>query len=96
MGRNLVHLLVSQNLVQYIKVADKGIPEMSYFHEKYMEAFQSPLVQYEQDDLTKLVYSSLHYIVHRWHLAHTHTHKYSSYTAPICYMLLSILQVTSK
>ena len=63
MGRNLVHLLVSQNLVQYIKVADKGIPEMSYFHEKYMEAFQSPLVQYEQDDLTKLVYSSLHYIV---------------------------------
>lgn len=52
-GRNLVHLLVTQNLALYIKVIDKGMPEMSYFHEKYMEVFQSPLVQYEQDDLTK-------------------------------------------
>jgi hypothetical protein len=52
-GRNLVHYLVTENLASFIKIADKARPEMAYFHEKYVEAFQSPLVQYEQDDLTK-------------------------------------------
>lgn len=52
-GRNLVHLLVTQKLAVYIKVADKAMPEMSYFHSKFMDAFQSPLVKYEQADLTK-------------------------------------------
>lgn len=54
-GRNLVHYLVTENLASFIKVADKAMPEMSYFHDKFMEAFHSPVVQYEQDDLTKYV-----------------------------------------
>ena len=52
-GRNLVRYLVTENLALFIKVADKAMPEMSYFHDCFTEAFQSPIVQYEQNDLTK-------------------------------------------
>ena len=52
-GRNLVLHLVSNNLASFIKVADKAMPQMSYFHKKYLEAFNSSIVKYEQDDLTK-------------------------------------------
>ena len=52
-GRNLVHYLVTQQLAIYIKIADKAMPEMSYFHDIFMESFQSPIVEYQQNDLTK-------------------------------------------
>ena len=58
-GRNLVHHLVTEELAAFIKVADKARPEVTYFHEKYHEAFQSPIVQYEQDDLTKYVAATI-------------------------------------
>lgn len=63
-GRNLVHHLVSGNLAMFIKVADKAMPEMSYFHDMFVESFQSPIVQYEQNDLTKYVKCSLINDVH--------------------------------
>ena len=52
-GRNLVHFLVQENLASYIKVVDKAMPVMSYFHDQFLTSFSSPLVEYQQADLTK-------------------------------------------
>jgi nucleoside-diphosphate-sugar epimerase len=52
-GRNLVHFLVQQNLASHIKVADKSMPLMSYFHNQFMSIFDNPIVEYQQADLTK-------------------------------------------
>lgn len=52
-GRNLVHHLVSRRLCRCIKVTDKTRPDMSYFHEQFLQSFDSEIVFYEQNDLTK-------------------------------------------
>ena len=52
-GRNLVKLLVDEEIASSIVVADKSLPEMSYFHPVHLEAFTHPSVQRIQIDLSR-------------------------------------------
>jgi nucleoside-diphosphate-sugar epimerase len=52
-GRNMVLYLVDNDLASFIKVVDKAMPSMSYFHPQFLSAFNCPTVEYQQADLTK-------------------------------------------
>ncbi|KAL3899587.1 MAG: hypothetical protein SGCHY_001934 [Lobulomycetales sp.] len=50
-GRNLVIYLVENKLADYIRVADKAMPETSYFNERAKAAFADPCVDCRQANL---------------------------------------------
>ncbi len=52
-GRNLVVHLVTHNLASLVRVADKVLPVMAYFHPEIEAVFQNPIVQTVQADLTQ-------------------------------------------
>ncbi|RHY56939.1 hypothetical protein DYB30_013388 [Aphanomyces astaci] len=52
-GRNFVKYCVDNDLCSYIRVADKSMPEISYFSERHKAAFASDIVEYVQADLTR-------------------------------------------
>eukprot|EP00030_Apusomonadida_sp_AF-17_P007591 a842022_269.p2 GENE.a842022_269~~a842022_269.p2 ORF type:complete len:381 (-),score=169.29 a842022_269:20-1132(-) len=52
-GRNLVHYLISNNLVSYIRVADKNLPQTSYLSADHAAAFADPRVEYRQANLSR-------------------------------------------
>lgn len=51
-GRNLVKYLLQNELVSFIRVADKILPVMAYLHPEMEAIFESPLIQFVQCDLT--------------------------------------------
>ncbi|OQR93772.1 hypothetical protein ACHHYP_02280 [Achlya hypogyna] len=55
-GRNFVKFCVDNELCSYIRVADKSMPEISYFNESHKAAFASDNVEYIQADLTRDVH----------------------------------------
>ncbi|KDO31814.1 hypothetical protein SPRG_03734 [Saprolegnia parasitica CBS 223.65] len=52
-GRNFVKHCVDHDLCSYIRVADKSMPEISYFNPSHKAAFASDVVEYVQADLTR-------------------------------------------
>lgn len=52
-GRNLVDFLVRNSLAAKIRVADKTMPVIANMSKAHEEAFNSPLVEFKQSDLTK-------------------------------------------
>lgn len=52
-GRNLVKLLVDEEVAASIVIVDKSIPEMSHFHPMHLEAFSHPSVRRLQVDLSR-------------------------------------------
>ncbi|ETV93579.1 hypothetical protein H310_12575 [Aphanomyces invadans] len=52
-GRNFVKYCVDNDLCSYIRVADKSMPEISYFSDEHKAAFASDIVEYVQADLTR-------------------------------------------
>lgn len=51
-GRNLVNYLVKNNLASFIRVADKVLPSTAFLNAEHKAAFESPLVEYKQSNLT--------------------------------------------
>ena len=52
-GRNLVKLLVDEQIAGSIVIADKSLPDMSYFHPLHTEAFSHSSVRSLQIDLSR-------------------------------------------
>lgn len=52
-GRNFVQFCVDRDLVSYVRVADKTMPEIAYFSERHRAAFADPRVAFVQADLTR-------------------------------------------
>ncbi|ETN18642.1 hypothetical protein PPTG_04180 [Phytophthora nicotianae INRA-310] len=52
-GRNFVKYLVDRDLVSAVRVADKTMPEISYFSAPHKEAFADERVKFVQADLTR-------------------------------------------
>lgn len=52
-GRNFVQYLISNELVSYIKVADKALPGTSYLSPEAKAAFDNPKVKFQQADLSR-------------------------------------------
>ncbi|KAI9922815.1 hypothetical protein PsorP6_000332 [Peronosclerospora sorghi] len=52
-GRNFIKYLVDRDLVSAVRVADKTMPEISYFSTPHMEAFADDRVKFVQVDLTR-------------------------------------------
>ena len=52
-GRNLVQYLVNNSLVSRVKIVDKTMPSIAYMYPHHQEAFNNPIVECEQGDLTK-------------------------------------------
>lgn len=52
-GRNLVQHLVENELASFVRVVDKVLPIMAYFHPSIESLFENPRVQFIQGDLTK-------------------------------------------
>ena len=52
-GRTLVKFLLDNDLVSYIRVADKAIPIIAYCSAEHEQCFKDPRVQFLQADLTK-------------------------------------------
>lgn len=48
-GRHFVHYLVSNDLVQSVRVADKMLPQTAYFTETFKETFSK--VEFKQTNL---------------------------------------------
>ena len=53
LGRNFVLHLIRNDLASFIRVIDKIIPVMAYFHKDCEDAFSNPKVQFIQGDLTR-------------------------------------------
>jgi hypothetical protein len=53
LGRNFVLHLIRNDLVSFVRVVDKIIPVMAYFHKDCDNAFLNPKVQFIQGDLTR-------------------------------------------
>lgn len=51
-GRNLVQFLVEKNLCQKIRVVDKVLPATAFLGEQHLKAFNNPIVEYMQGNLT--------------------------------------------
>ncbi|KAG3204820.1 hypothetical protein PC128_g1747 [Phytophthora cactorum] len=52
-GRNFVKYLIDRDLVSAVRVADKTMPEISYFSAPHKEAFADERVKFVQADLTR-------------------------------------------
>lgn len=52
-GRNFVAMCVARDLCAGIRVADKTMPEISYFSDAHKAAFADPRVSFVQADLTR-------------------------------------------
>ncbi|CAH0516470.1 unnamed protein product [Peronospora belbahrii] len=52
-GRNFVKYLIDRDIVSSVRVADKTMPEISYFSAPYKEAFNDDRVHFVQADLTR-------------------------------------------
>lgn len=52
-GRNLVHYLVSHDLVSYIRVADKNLVQTAYMNADHAAAFANPIVDFRQANLAR-------------------------------------------
>lgn len=50
-GRHLVKYLVDNNLASKIRVADKQLPQTSYFSPEFEQAFKQPTVEFKQANL---------------------------------------------
>jgi hypothetical protein len=55
-GRNFLLFLLNEQLISYVKVVDKITPLMAYMHPLHMTCFDSPLVEFQQADLTQFVF----------------------------------------
>jgi len=51
-GRNFVKYLVDNNLAAKIRVVDKVLPAIAFFGQEHQDAFNSPLVEFMQGNLT--------------------------------------------
>jgi len=51
-GRNLVKYLVDNNLASKIKVVDKVLPAIAFLGEAHQKAFDNPIVEFQQGNLT--------------------------------------------
>lgn len=51
-GRNLVTYLVENKLADYIRVADKTMKQTAYFNERTLKAFDDPIVDCRQANLS--------------------------------------------
>ena len=52
-GRTFIKFLLDQNMVSYIRVADKAIPVIAYCSEEHEACFKDTRVEFIQSDLTK-------------------------------------------
>ena len=52
-GRNLVAMLVDRELCSHIRVVDLTMPAMAFLAPAHQAAFDSPLVEYKQGDLSR-------------------------------------------
>ena len=52
-GRNLVKRIVDDDAFDFVRVADKAMPLLSFFTAEFKEAFDSEKVQYVQCDLAR-------------------------------------------
>ena len=52
-GRNLVAMLVDRELCSHIRVVDRTMPAMAFLAPAHQAAFDSPLVEYKQGDLSR-------------------------------------------
>ena len=50
-GRNLVSLLVENNLAAYIRVVDKVLPATAYLSDAHKKVFADPKVEFKQANL---------------------------------------------
>jgi len=54
-GRNLVKFLVDSNVAAKIRVIDKVLPATAFFGAEHQKAFDNPIVEYKQGNLTSVV-----------------------------------------
>lgn len=51
-GRNLVHMLVSQDLCKYVRVVDKVFPQTACLSQAHASVYEKPSCQFKQGNLT--------------------------------------------
>jgi dTDP-D-glucose 4,6-dehydratase len=63
-GRNFVHYLLENNLVESIRVADKMLPQTAYLSEKFKQDFEK--VEFKQSNLINQGKFSLPLYMYLW------------------------------
>ena len=53
LGRNFVSMLVERNICSRIRVVDRLMPAMAFLATDHAAAFASPVVEYQQGDLSR-------------------------------------------
>lgn len=60
-GRNLVKYLVDNKLASKIRVVDKVLPATAYFNKAIQEAFENPIVEFKQGNLSSAAGIAKHF-----------------------------------